>query len=104
MNTPNGQGSYRMQVKSLQVLCLALCGGVLIFALVSAVLRYTGAMEMSPGIGEYAGMFPAIGIGAAAVLLMAAFTVFRKKVNTAKDSINTLGDKLNMYRTALITY
>jgi hypothetical protein len=96
----NSQG----HIKTMQILTKALIMGLIIFALMVIFLYQTSFKDSPPPITSMYDVF--LGISAAVLVLagLIALQLYRKGVERAKNLTGSLNDKLNIYRSTLITY
>lgn len=89
--------------KGTLILFLSIVSGIFLFMLVAVVFGQSRG-PLVPGLNKY---HTALMIGMAAVsfaCLLLSKQMFTQGVEVAKDSLNTLNDKLNLHRTALVKY
>ena len=102
----NLPGNYSNDFRASRILHLAMLTGMVLFALASVVIIEfnTGAFLGPDKVKEYGIIFLAAAGIMAIICVMVAIVVYRKRTGEIKNIVNTLGDKLNQYRSALISY
>ncbi|HSU27999.1 MAG TPA: hypothetical protein VLJ68_06445 [Chitinophagaceae bacterium] len=95
---PEQKGSY---IRALRILAIALMVGVIVFYILAVALRLVDFMDTTL-LQDYA-VYIVIGLGVvAALFFIGGRNFFNKKIETIKNSSETIGEKLNLYRSALI--
>ena len=96
--------SQNAYIKSLQVLAAALIAGQLIFAAIVVALQLVINKDMPPPLTGMNDVL--LGASAAVTVLagLAAFLVYRKGMDSAKNLTGPLNEKLDLYRSTLIKY
>lgn len=102
-STPAENISPKQQVKLTLILFFAIAGGVLFFMLVSLFINQVNG-PLAPELLQHSFLFKAILAVVAVTCLATARWLFGKNISSAKNSLNSLSDKLNQYRSALILY
>jgi F0F1-type ATP synthase membrane subunit c/vacuolar-type H+-ATPase subunit K len=104
MEQVNQPATPKDDLRGMRILCLALIAGMAIFSLVISVLLLTKA---APPLFELRGYFPLL-TGAAVTIAGICVVIGMKRYNkTVKEAVSqtiSLQDKLNQYRTALISF
>lgn len=97
------KSTAKQSLKATFILFMSIVTGIFIFMLVAILVGQTRG-PLAPELNKYHTM---ITIGMAVIAfgcLLLARQQLNKGVMAAKNSINTLNEKLNMHRTALIRY
>jgi hypothetical protein len=99
---PKGEDAKNI-IKANRILCAALMIGCSFFAIIVLTLMTVSLIE--PTIDAYAGSILLIVlIVLAGVCFVIARKNYNKSITSAKDSLNTMTEKLNAYRLTLIIY
>ena len=96
------RNNYSDDAQSLGVLVKALICGVLIFSGVSVVLYYSGNTPVK--FASYSSLVFSIALIAGLLTLVIARYLYSKKMDTLKESGSTGKQKLERYRSFLITH
>ncbi|MEO8404954.1 MAG: hypothetical protein ABI480_10170 [Chitinophagaceae bacterium] len=106
MNTPVTEvvENPKNVIKAMRILCTALMAGCLLFALIVLLLINFGHMAVLsiPSLKPF--VFGVAVVCVAIVCLVLGITRYNKSITSAKESLNTMQEKLNAYRPALIIY
>ena len=91
-------------IRSFKILVGALMIGMSFFALIILLLNQVNGPVMPPGPDNINTIFLLIATGLAIICLLAAFMGYNSRMKAIRNSVISLGDKLNQYREALIRY
>ncbi|MGZ5218979.1 MAG: hypothetical protein ACXWWD_02790 [Chitinophagaceae bacterium] len=95
--------SPKKGLRDTLILFIAVVSSVFFF-MVAAVIVSQRQGPLVPALNTYATIF-SLGMGALSfACLVAAKRIFNKAIRAAKISLNTLNDKLNQHRSALVKY
>lgn len=107
MNEQNNiPGTNKNDIRAIRIIHLALLTGMFLFTLVSVVIiEFNTGAFLDPGMIKDNGIVLLAAAGVLAIFCMlAAHMVYKKKTGEVKNAVNTLDNKLNQYRSALISY
>ncbi|MEQ1677944.1 MAG: hypothetical protein ABL876_14645 [Chitinophagaceae bacterium] len=91
-------------LRAMRILCFALMVGVVVFAIIVAVLNQGNALPTKEMGKQLNDILPYVVAGIAVLCYLVARSSYSKKVAVIKNLQTSLGNKLNQYRTVLITY
>jgi drug/metabolite transporter (DMT)-like permease len=98
-------GTPKEMFRAIRILFGAIITGALIFAIIVLALNAVNEMQkpVSP-VKKSENILFVAGLGIVVVCFAIAWTGYNKMITIAKDSLISLTDKLNQYRSALIRY
>jgi len=98
------KGTVKEQLRAIRIIVVAISSGIILFtAIIAAIVYFSGPFlekEEVPGSTFFLG----ISVLFAIVFFYIAINRFNKKLTEIKNGLNSLADKLNLYRTAIILY
>jgi hypothetical protein len=94
----------RENIRATQVLCAALMAGIVFFASIISFICLTSGPALTGKEQRYKDMFFYAAAGLALVCFLWARSAYQKKLSVVINTYNTLPDKLNLHRAALIAY
>lgn len=102
MNTPPTATSPKAQLRANRVLFIALIAGLLFMSVILIAMSLLDGPP--PPDKDLETIFLGVGIAISLPALFVARRLYSSRIAVAKDSLNSLTDKLNQYRAALIIY
>lgn len=100
----NMNATPRAAVRAMQVLFLALAAGVVLFALVAAILLLVNGPLLEPENLVHSNILLSVVLVVAVTCALGARSYYTKMIGMGSGTIISLNDKLNQYRAALIIY
>jgi drug/metabolite transporter (DMT)-like permease len=95
-------GTPKEQLKANNILFSALFAGVVMFLIVAVVLiKFQGKFSDGDNFNK---ILLIVVLIIAAICLVSAYSIYKKRISDAANSILPLTEKLNNYRTILIIY
>ncbi len=104
MIKPGEQTGPKGNLRSSQILCAALMGGVTVFAIIISVLNLVNGPVMKEEVLSYKNIFLYAAVGISVACIISSRIIYNKKLIIVKNTPDSLDSKLNQYRAALILY
>jgi len=99
---PEGD-DYKNIMKANRIICATLMIGCSLFAIIVLTMMTLSVIEPAVDANE-GSIFLIVLVILAGICLVVARKNYNKSITSAKDSLNTMGEKLNVYRPAFIIY
>ena len=102
--TPRIQQTPKEIFRAIRIFFIAIATGAVIFAAIAVVIKKFLDFEMEQVDEDFATVIQYVVIAVAIGCCLAAFWTFKKSIDTAKETLISLTDKLNLYNAALVKY
>lgn len=91
-------------LRAMRILCAALMVGIIVFVIIVLVLDQVNALPTKEMGKQFNDILPFVVAGIAVLCYLVARSAYSKKAGVIKNLQISLSNKLNQYRTVLITY